>query len=63
MSNGRGDEKVLLTVLWERTSAKGTPYLSGFLGKATLIGFRGDPLDDGTPTWKLYVSPGKDRGR
>ena len=55
---GRTDEKILLTTLWERTSAKGTVYLSGFLGKARLVAFRGDPLEDGTPTWKLFISPG-----
>jgi hypothetical protein len=47
--------KVLLMTLWERTSARGTRYLSGFLGKAKLIGFKGEPTADGTPTWNLFV--------
>ena len=54
---------VLIAALWQRTSAKGTPYLSGFLGKARLVAFRRDPLPEGTPTWKLFVSPGKGDGR
>lgn len=51
--------KVLLTTLWERTSQKGNVYLAGFLGKASVVAFRGEPTADGTPTWDVYVSPGK----
>ena len=51
--------KILLTTLWERTSAKGTVYLSGYLGKASIVAFRGEPTADGTPTWDVFVSPGK----
>ena len=57
------DDKVLLTTLWERTSQKGTVYLSGYLGKARLVAFRGEPTEDGAPTWKLFVQAGKDAGR
>jgi hypothetical protein len=53
------DEKVLIATLWQRTSGKGNEYLSGFLGKARIIGFRGDPTAGGTPTWNLYVQRGK----
>jgi hypothetical protein len=53
--------KILLATLWERTSEKGNRYLSGFLGKARVIGFRGEPTADGTPTWDLYVQPGKEQ--
>jgi hypothetical protein len=56
------DQKVLIATLWQRTSGKGTEYLSGFLGKARIIGFRGDHTADGTPTWNLYVQPGKEQG-
>jgi hypothetical protein len=54
-------EKILLCSLWQRTSERGNSYLSGFLGKARLIGFRGEPTADGTPTWDLYLTPGKDQ--
>jgi hypothetical protein len=49
----------LLTTLWERTSARGTAYLSGFLGRARIIGFRGEPTADGTLTWNVYLQPGR----
>jgi hypothetical protein len=55
------DQKVLIATLWQRTSGKGTEYLSGFLGKARIIGFRGEPMADGTPTWDIYVQPGKEQ--
>jgi len=54
-------QKVLLTTLWERTSAKGNVYLSGFLGKARVVGFRGEPTAEGVPTWNLYLTPGKEQ--
>ena len=56
-----GDQKVLVASLWQRTSDKGNEYLSGFLGKARVIGFRGEPRPDGTPTWDLYLQPGKEQ--
>jgi len=55
------EQKVLIATLWQRTSGKGTEYLSGFLGRARIIGFRGDPTADGTPTWDLYVQRGKEQ--
>jgi hypothetical protein len=54
-----GADKVLLTCLWERTSAGGRQYLAGFLGKARLIAFRGAPLPNGTPTWDPYIAAGR----
>ena len=54
-----GGPKVLFLNLWERTSAAGNTYLSGFFGKARVVGFRGEPTADGTPTWDLYLTPGK----
>ena len=55
------DRKVLIATLWHRTSERGNEYLSGFLGKARIIAFRGEPTADGTPTWNLYLSPGKEQ--
>lgn len=52
MSHGR----VLLMTLSERTSAKGNAYLSGFLGKARVVAFRGESDRHGNPTWDVYVS-------
>jgi hypothetical protein len=53
--------KILLTVLWQRTSERGSEYLSGFLSRARVIGFRGEPTADGIPTWDLYLQPGKEQ--
>lgn len=55
------NQKILIANLWQRTSAAGNEYLSGFLGKARIIGFRGEPTSDGTPTWDIYVSPGREQ--
>ena len=54
--------KILLTTLYERTSQKGNVYLSGLLGRASVVAFRGEPTADGTATWDVYVSPGKSAG-
>jgi hypothetical protein len=54
-------KKILIATLWQRTSASGREYLSGFLGKARVVGFRGDPTPDGTPTWDIYLTPGKEQ--
>lgn len=53
--------EVLLCSLWQRRSERGNEYLSGFLGKARIIGFRGEPTADGTPTWDIYLQPGKEQ--
>lgn len=42
---GHQAPKVLLAELQERTSAAGNRYLSGFLGKARIIGFWSDGED------------------
>jgi hypothetical protein len=55
------ETKVLIYTLWERKNARGNTYLSGFLGKARGIGFRGEPTANGTPTWDLYLQPGKEQ--
>jgi hypothetical protein len=48
--------RVLLATLSLRTSAKGREYLSGWLGKASVVGFRGEPDKFGNDTYNLYVS-------
>lgn len=49
----KGD-KVLLTTLTLRTSGKGNRYLSGWLGKASVVGFV-DPDAEGE-VWNIFVS-------
>ena len=51
------DRKILITTLQRRTSCRGNEYLSGFLGKARVVGLKGKPMPDGTPTWDIYVRP------
>src|SRR6476659_5200659 len=48
--------RVLLLQLSERTSAKGNPYLSGWLGKASVVAFRGEDDRHGNPVWDVFVS-------
>ena len=43
--------RVLLMSLSVRTSAKGREFLSGYLGKARIVGFEGEPDKYGNPTW------------
>jgi hypothetical protein len=52
---GQPGAKVLLTTLTEKISARGNVYLSGWLGKARVVGFRGED-EQGHPTWNLYLS-------
>lgn len=48
------DGKVHLFDLRERTSASGNRYLSGWLGKASVVAFL--DRDAGEATWQVYVS-------
>jgi len=48
--------RVKLCTLSIRTSSKGNDYLSGYLGKAKVIGFRGEPDKYGSDTWDIFVS-------
>ena len=48
--------RVLLTKLSVRTSAKGRQYLSGWLGKASVVAFAGEPDKFGNDVWDLYLS-------
>jgi hypothetical protein len=53
--------RVLLLTLSQRTSAKGNSYLSGYLGKTSVVGFPGEPDKFGNETWDLFVSPAPPR--
>jgi hypothetical protein len=55
---GRQDgPKVLLMTLSERTSARGTKYLAGWLAKARAVAFLAkEPDAHGNPVWNVYVS-------
>lgn len=46
---------VLLTTLKLRTSVKGNEYLSGYLGKARVVGFKDREAPDGETHWNLFV--------
>jgi hypothetical protein len=48
--------RVLLMQLSERTSGKGNAYLSGWLGKASVVAFPGEPDKHGNATWDVFVS-------
>ena len=61
--NGRPEPKVLLMQLSERTSARGTRYLSGFLDRAKLVAFLDQAPDKfGNPQWSVYASEPAPRG-
>ena len=49
------EPKVLLTILSVRTSKSGRPYVSGWLGKAKVVGFPGEPDKWGNQTIELYL--------
>ena len=53
--------RVLLTTLSVRRSAKGTEYLSGWLGKASVVAFSGEPDKFGNATWDVFVCPPEQR--
>jgi hypothetical protein len=49
--------RVVLTQLSERTSARGTRYFAGYLGKSSVVLFAdSEPDTYGDPRWSLYVS-------
>jgi hypothetical protein len=48
--------RVLLTTLSARTSPKGRPHLSGFLGKSRVVAFEGEADRFGNPTWDVFVA-------
>jgi hypothetical protein len=52
----RSEPKVLLLKLRQRVSAKGTTYLSGWMGSAKLVGFKDAELDEhGNEVWSVYA--------
>jgi hypothetical protein len=53
------NDKILLLELKERTSASGNTYLSGWLGKASVVGFLDRESDE--KVWQVYVSTPKQR--
>jgi hypothetical protein len=53
--------KVLIATLWQRTSERGNQYLSRYLGRARVIGFKGEPTPDGTLTWDIYLQAGREQ--
>ena len=48
--------RVLLMSLSVRTSAKGRSYLSGWLGRASVVAFAGEPDKFGNPTWDVFLA-------
>ncbi len=56
--SGPQEPKVLLLELSERTSARGTRYMSEFLGKASVVAFEAEEPDRfGNKMWRVFVSP------
>ena len=56
VSGSRSKGKVLLLELVQRTSAKGTIYLTGWMAKARLVGFLApEPNERGDQVWRIYV--------
>src|SRR5215212_3493979 len=54
--SGGQQGKVLLLELAQRTSAKGTVYLTGWMAKARLVGFLApEPNERGDQVWRIYV--------
>ena len=60
--SGPSGGKVLLLSLSERTSGKGRRYMSGWLGRASVVAFPGEADKYGNPTWELYVATPQPRG-
>ena len=54
--------KVLVLELRERTSARGTRYLAGWMGKARLVAFAGEPDERGHRVWSVYASEPEPHG-
>jgi hypothetical protein len=64
MTTDRYPTQVEIAKLVERTSARGTRYMTGLLGLGRVILLPDAPAADGTPTWRLLIggrSPAADR--
>jgi hypothetical protein len=48
--------RVLLMTLSVRTSAKGNVYLAGWLGRASVVAFSGEPDKFGNETWDVFLA-------
>lgn len=48
--------RVLLTTLSIRTTAKGRPYLSGWLGRSRVVALAGEPDRFGNATWNIFLT-------
>ena len=55
------DVRVKLCTLSIRTSKRGSTYVSGWLGKARLVGWAGEPDKFGNRTIDLFVTPQEER--
>lgn len=51
-----GKPRVHLMTLSVRTSGKGNAYLAGWLGKASVVAFAGEPDKFGNPTWNVFLA-------
>jgi hypothetical protein len=61
--SGGPEPRVLLLRLAERTSARGTKYLSGLLGLASVVAFEArEPDKFGQRAWDVFVSPQRPKG-
>jgi hypothetical protein len=55
--------RVLLMRLSIRESGRGTPYLSGFLGCACVVAFKGkEPDKYGNEQWEIFVAEPEPKG-
>ena len=54
--------RVLLCELRERTSERAGRYVTGWLGRANIIGFEGRDDQDNV-VWRIFVEPGAGAGR
>ena len=51
---------VELMAMWESKTKGGNLYVSGYLGSASIVGFRNEnKRSDKEPDWKFYISKGK----
>lgn len=48
--------RVLFARLTEAISASGRPYLKSWAGASNLVAFKGEPDEQGRPTWDLYLT-------
>ena len=62
MSTYTPQQRVLLLELSERTSAKGRKYMSGWLGKASVVAFQAEEPDKfGNVRWEVFVTEPQQR--